>query len=196
MVKKGMVTQKMKKPAKKSPRIFTLPPELRNRIWELAVTVTATYSEQQPYPRTPGLVRTCRQARREALGIWIIESTFQTVIQDFDLAWMHETYYPSTFEVGRSAWELGVLPNKVVERQTISHFGAPNWKNLVKSLKAYHESLRALIPFDEGGSTAESKVVVAAYGMVESMRAKEWNEVERRLEQWHGALAAMDASWT
>ncbi|KAK4901354.1 hypothetical protein LTR27_001912 [Elasticomyces elasticus] len=176
------------------PRIFTLLPELRNRIWEFVVTETVTSSKQQPYPRTPGLVRTCRQARKEALGIWMREVKFSILIQDLDMAWMHETYQPSGHQIARTARKLGVMP-KITKHYTISLNGALNWHNLLQSLRAFHRIKNSHCPI-AGGGDAESKVIIAAYGMVETMRGKVWAVVEKRLEEWHDALAAMDTRWT
>ncbi|KAK5678071.1 hypothetical protein LTS10_009240 [Elasticomyces elasticus] len=176
------------------PRIFKLPAELRNRIWEFVVTETVTSSKQQPYPRTPGIVRTSRQARKEALGIWMREVTFSILIQDLDMAWMHETYQPSGYQIARTARKLGVMP-KITKHYTISLNGALNWHNLLQSLRAFHRTKNTHCPIT-GGAGAETKVIIAAYGMVETMRGKVWVVVEKRLEEWHSAVTAMDARWT
>ncbi|KAK4944978.1 hypothetical protein LTR10_015655 [Elasticomyces elasticus] len=194
MIKKGIVIRKMKKPAKKLPRIFTLPPELRNRIWELAVTETLNASIARPYCRTPGLTRTCRQARREALGIWILESEFRLVMLDCDITWVHESHDTSRAKIMLSAIELGVLEKASTKVYFVAHGGGPNWGNLIKSLKVFHEMRDSHCPFETGNT--EVKVIVAAYGTVEAMRGNAWAEVEQRLEEWHTVLAAMDPRWT
>ncbi|KAK3650912.1 hypothetical protein LTR56_005963 [Elasticomyces elasticus] len=181
------------------PRIFKLPAELRNRIWEFALTDPLIVTATNPYFSTPGITRTCRQARKEALGIWLLGSSFQIVVQDCDMAWFHETYEPSMMAVLRSARKLGAVKklSNLSEDYMISDAGAPHWGNLVKSLKVYHKisPVYTHCPFHDG-STTMVKVIMAAYGTVGAMHGQAWAEVEKRLEEWHIVLVAMDTRWT
>ncbi|KAK5712251.1 hypothetical protein LTR17_017995 [Elasticomyces elasticus] len=181
------------------PRIFKLPAELRNRIWEFTLTDPLIVTAINPYFCTSGITRTCRQVRREALGIWLLESSFKVVVQDCDMAWIHETYEPSIMLVLQSARELGVLKklSNLSEDYVISDPGTLHWGNLVKSLKVFHgfnpEEFQC--PFHDGDTTVV-KVIIAAYGTVGAMHGQAWAEVEKRLEEWHVVLAAMDVRWT
>ncbi|KAK5722804.1 hypothetical protein LTR15_006037 [Elasticomyces elasticus] len=121
----------------------------------------------------------------QALGIWLLESSFRTVVHDCDMAWLHETYTPSMIMVLRSAYRLGIFKkvSDFSKDYKIAHAGAPHWGNLFKSLKAFHEvdPLDSFhCPFSEGDIT-EVKVIIAAYDTVEAMREKTWVEVEQRL---------------
>lgn len=79
--------------AKPPPTLLTLPPELRNRIWEFAliedgpITVPATFIIRGPIKdqyavsyqlNTPGLLATNKQIRREALPIYYSGNIFAT----------------------------------------------------------------------------------------------------------------------
>ncbi|KAJ9627634.1 hypothetical protein H2203_002846 [Taxawa tesnikishii (nom. ined.)] len=60
-------------PASNPSRLLSLPPELRNRIYEYVLTRRhrlLPWKRQNIYPVEPALTRTCRQMRSEALGVF------------------------------------------------------------------------------------------------------------------------------
>lgn len=63
-------------------RFLDLPPELRNRIYELflpaefALDYCGHYSPGRIYFQFPRLLEVCHQIRVEAVGIWLADTTF------------------------------------------------------------------------------------------------------------------------
>ncbi|KAK4945022.1 hypothetical protein LTR10_015699 [Elasticomyces elasticus] len=152
--------------------LFGLPAELRNRIWRLAVVDAFNSTTLQALPRVPGIIRTCQQSRREAVA---------TIISCAEkLGAISETHYNSI-------------------KMIVSHSGAPNWRNLLKSVEAYYrdgEGTMFLTGKRLDEKPAELKVFVAAFVLAKSMRGKPWVEVAQALESWHVAIAAMDDAWS
>ncbi|KAK5712255.1 hypothetical protein LTR17_017999 [Elasticomyces elasticus] len=180
--------------------IFGLPAELRNRIWRLAVVGRYAFLADCPSPHLPGILRASRQSRTEAIGIWLFESEFSLLFDDFDFAWMHTTYDRDMNAVLRSAYRLGANRGEsaVSIPSFVGHHGVPHWQNLLESVKALHKSPRGkpyILPAQVENSPSEMKVAAAAYNMVQLMRSRPWAEVEQHLENWHVAVAAVDARW-
>ncbi|KAK4944981.1 hypothetical protein LTR10_015658 [Elasticomyces elasticus] len=180
--------------------IFGLPAELRNRIWSLAVVDTYENTARIPSPRLPGILRVCKQTRTEEIGFWLFDSHYILRFRDFDFSWMHTTFDPGMFTVMQSAYRLGAFDGRTNYSisDKVGHHGIPHWQNLLKSVKAMHESSHTwppLKPAQVRGASSEMKVAVAAYHMVKSMESKPWAEVEENLENWHVAIAATDARW-
>ncbi|KAK5715189.1 hypothetical protein LTR17_016938 [Elasticomyces elasticus] len=179
--------------------LFGLPAELRNRIWRLAVVDTFDFTTLQALPRVPGILRTCQQSRREAIGIWLLESTFILNIHDYDSTWLCE-HYKAIATITSSAEKLGAISKADYNsiKMMVCHNGAPNWRNLLKSVEAYYrdeERTMLLTGKRIEEKPAELKVFVAAFVLVKSMRGKPWVEVAEALESWHIAIAAMDDAW-
>ncbi|TKA75986.1 hypothetical protein B0A55_03254 [Friedmanniomyces simplex] len=67
-------------------RFLTLPPELRNHIYELAlvdtnpISIPWMYMLRSKEPSEPSLLRTCHRIRDEALPIFYSSNTFETSI--------------------------------------------------------------------------------------------------------------------
>ncbi|KAK3615886.1 hypothetical protein LTR56_026319 [Elasticomyces elasticus] len=180
--------------------LFGLPAELRKRIWRLAVVDAFNSTTLQALPRVPGIIRTCQQSRREAIGMWLLESTFKHNIQDYDATWLC-AHYKAIATIISSAEKLGAISETHYNsiKMMVSHSGAPNWRNLLKSVEAYYrdgEGTMFLTGKRLDEKPAELKVFVAAFVLAKSMRGKPWVEVAQALESWHVAIAAMDDAWS
>lgn len=75
-------------------RLLNLAPELRNRIYEYALSLSHgsdkldlnnSFRGSNPMFREPGLLTTCRQIRREALKIYFISNNFAIKVFDCDI---------------------------------------------------------------------------------------------------------------
>ncbi|KAK3615977.1 hypothetical protein LTR56_026270 [Elasticomyces elasticus] len=177
--------------------LLALPPELRNRIWEYTVADIVTVSATQPYPGLPGILRTCRQTRKEAIGIWLLQTPFRLIMQDYDAVWLHKIYRPCMIKIITLAVRMGAFSLADInstQTQVVYH-GVPHWGNLMKTLEVVYGGTTGTCPMTHS-VRAEVKVVMAAYAMVRSMRVIPWAEVKEKLEMWHIAIAAMDARWT
>lgn len=74
-------------PASNPSRLLSLPPELRNRIYEYVLTRRhrlLPWKRQNIYPVEPALTRTCRQMRSEALGVFYHDNTFVAPVLETD----------------------------------------------------------------------------------------------------------------
>ncbi|KAK0964839.1 hypothetical protein LTS01_018628 [Friedmanniomyces endolithicus] len=91
-------------------RLLTLPPEVRNTIYHLVLVREGRKRVLAPaLPYDPALLRTCRQIRQEAQGIFLHQNTF------------YITVYNLHYTIPRTHWFHSVAPQNrsvVLARQT------------------------------------------------------------------------------
>jgi len=179
--------------------LLSLPPELRNRIWSYLVIVETTFTITNQVLLVPGILRTCRQIRKEALGMFLELSTFRVGVDDCDRAWTDDCLSTGLKPVIRSARAVGIVDVKDIKIKQICYrwviYGTPNWANLLRWMKTWHANGKTGF----GDGTEEDspffKVIVAATKTIAGMKGKQWSEVEAVLEGWHVVLTAMDSEW-
>ncbi|KAK5127977.1 hypothetical protein LTR85_005094 [Meristemomyces frigidus] len=179
-------------------RLLSLPAELRNRIWRYAVVfgeVTITVAD--PHPKTPALVRTCGQARNEAIGIWLLENTFSTTIHNCDGSWTTGTGVEFDSVVA-TAFRTGAVGDG---SQGEYHWkfqlvGGPHWGNLLTWMKPVHGKGYSTLKNGDPSWDPVLKVVMAALSAVAGMKERTWADVEVVLEHLHMGVAASDIAWS
>ncbi|KAK3628219.1 hypothetical protein LTR56_018733 [Elasticomyces elasticus] len=165
--------------------LLTLPSEMRNRIYrevlngdEIEISSTDKF-----LPIEPAVLRTCRQARNEALAIYYKENTFVFRIYDNDarnlikyckLSLLHKDS-DAAFEVASSR----------------------NWKNLMVWAAAVFrdECIFPLLMYPDGGTA-----VPAAFHVLEVVSQLKkcsvaWPAAEAVLGQMRMAMAAENRVW-
>lgn len=112
-------------------RLLNLAPELRNRIYEYALSLSYgsdklslnnSFLGSNPMFREPGILTTCRQIRREALKIYLISNNFAIKVFDCDICKLVE------FE--RRCEELDVASEMKVSILPDTHAEEINWEAL------------------------------------------------------------------
>lgn len=114
-------------------RLFKLPAELRINIFELVLVRRKRVIFRDPKsnrpgrrkfhrPRSPALLQTCRQARRETADIWYCQNEFQLNVEEYNLKPFAKFLQQS-------------LEAEATGRVCLSFSGEPSWQNLVESLK-------------------------------------------------------------
>jgi len=179
--------------------LLSLPPELRNRIWREVVIEDITFDAANIHPKAPGLVRTGRQARREAIGVYFLECEHFFHIVDYDGAWRVQTIHEVCCIVA-SAIDIGAISRRdVTSCSTCETTGLPNWANLVNWVRVNHAAGLGFLPQCESGDwvnvKAGDKVMTVAMSVVEGMEDEPWEKVEGIREDVHRAVAALDAAW-
>lgn len=156
-----------------------LPAELRNHIYNFALTQAHEIKVCENRHNTePGLLRTCRQIRKESSSIFRKDNEFNLAIFDFKLA---------------------PQPNHWIWSTTLDEFsfyGADSWENAKAWLKAYHAGEGPNMAREVSDSSDDSvKVLIEAFNLVEALDGVSWDVVEPALEAFKKAVDAKKGSW-
>lgn len=140
---------------------------MRNTIYRLALLkrygiLIGHWNREQP-----ALMRTCRQLRNEASGIFYEENKVTIEIRDLDFT------VPDLHWANRSLRPL--LP-----RITLS--GVMVWANLMKWLERFYNQRVLGLGLD--GSTVRVKIVARACAIVKELRSVPWASVQEVLEHF------------
>ncbi|KAK3068012.1 hypothetical protein LTR53_014754 [Teratosphaeriaceae sp. CCFEE 6253] len=182
-------------------RLMELPAELRNDIWRLVVAEKPVLTAIRPHVRVPGLLRSSRQCRTEALGMWLYGTPFRIKVYNTDEAFVYQAITPVLDAIQKHALHTGAtsIGHNAGYPMTTTYRGQESWSNLVRSLKAYHnrpgQGRKNLHWCATPSGPPRLKVIQAAYHMVTMMRKERWRKVDRALAMWHVAVAAGDAAW-
>lgn len=175
--------------------LVDLPPELRNRIYEFAVSSTAriTITKSHGFPE-PALLLTSKTIRKEAIGIFY-------TINGFSLSSI--SYDPSTclhlHRKGLALWKTYRI-DTTEKDFSIVRSGAVSWKNLKFWIRLRYDGHDKMVLSVPVGAMverldAESKVTGAMIVMADRMKASPWEEVETVLELLRAGLVAIDGAW-
>lgn len=177
-------------------RFMDLAPELRNRIYRLAVlSETAIGIRKTGYSRPP-LLQTSRQIRSEATGIYYSENIFiaRNHAYDSDLFLSFTSMLPRMKGIQlKRAHQPYRGPN---------YHDVPNWPNLWTWLRRHH-SREVLDGVPGPKEFLESKrnratdhlVVSAMFETVRRLRKAPWEQVKSLLELQRPILAKLDWRW-
>lgn len=174
-------------PERSSNSLLGLPAELRNRIYRFALIKPKTIDiDQSKWPtHQPALLKTCKQIRREALGVFYFENKFCARIYDWDPV------------VKDRFSRLMVAYNTKCPQLSHSFKGSPNWTNLLEWLRAVHEGRISGISDCVGRArTSERKLVGILFLIARRTRVNmPWPEVVRLLEAHREVLGQLNAMW-
>lgn len=165
--------------------LLSLPPEMRNRIYRFALlheNDILTQTGSKP-PADPAILRTCRQLRNEASGIYYQENDIVFEVESYDI----DTYVRWT--------ERSIHRRKANVKFRMS--APPNWANLLRWLKAFYDNAWMLRLPPQGGRVCPEPAGFL-FDIAEEMQVGmgcTWGEVKRVLEFARGALAAVDEDW-
>ncbi|KAK5117159.1 hypothetical protein LTR85_008927 [Meristemomyces frigidus] len=153
-------------------RLLALPPELRDEIYRFALVEEKIVVDATRHT-TPGVLRTCRQIRKEASPIFYRENAFVVVAMDLRAP------------VPVQHWFNHRVPDK---RRTIKDRGDMNWVNLKAWLQIYHEQPY----FGFGGKAArdDGDLILYAFNVVDKMRSAPWDMIEGVLEDFRNAAGS------
>ncbi|KAK0894722.1 hypothetical protein LTS16_025643 [Friedmanniomyces endolithicus] len=139
-------------------RLLTLPAEIRNSIYDLILVREGRKRVLAPaLPYEPAFLRTCRQIRGEAQGIFLHQNEF------------YITVYNLHYTIPRTHWLHSVAPQNrsvVLARSTQKM----QWEHLRDWLKAYHAGEAARLPVPERYLSPDMHQVAArAFQVVERL---------------------------
>jgi hypothetical protein len=167
--------------------LLNLPGELRNRIYRFAIVnpLSIELDVGRWQNHQPALLRTCKQIRIEALGLFYIENKITTNIHDWD----------PVVKVRCSK----LLTSHNIRSHHLYHYftGGPNWENLLVWLKAVFQGKIGGISSCLGKTRTLERKVVGAVFMLVSTTAKgtEWPHLLPQLELQREILGMMDHRW-
>ncbi|EME82994.1 uncharacterized protein MYCFIDRAFT_80567 [Pseudocercospora fijiensis CIRAD86] len=165
--------------------LLSLPPELRNQIYELILisppeskpTITPTYLP-------PALISVCHQIRTESLKLWLSSNTFSITILncEVELAKRFQNTFMSTSGL------------KEGPKMSFRMKGSPNWGNLMHWCEAVYMGETTWFQCKENAKGL-SVVVTAATRMAGTPGRKGWERVREDLEGWRHVAGIVDERW-
>lgn len=183
--------------------LFKLPPELRNRIYELALHTGPTHlpdsgmlvpgfltiSQETGIPE-PSLLASCKTVRREGIGIFyspdqhVLEQHIDSFHPAMPILWKRKS--EALFE------QYGLEEIPVWWRNQ----GSRDWRNLLLWLQKAHQDqviwaqsgLEDGMDLDVGLGLEEARLVRIMFDMVEMMKQQPWSAVKRLLDDFLGVL--------
>lgn len=173
-------------------RLLALPAEMRNEIYEWALTapqdgeidITADWEP-------PGLLATCRQIRHEALGMYFLDNTFVFNIQNCDGS-LHTSWLS---EFGGYVLEDGADECNLVEY----HTGNPNWQNLMTWMGGlYGLGYNCHYWLDDEIRNPRLDILIVAVGAILCnglCQDRDWMDVEQDMEYLRLITAHYDGAW-
>jgi hypothetical protein len=163
--------------------LFELPPELRNRIYELVIREShhiAICKNHKPHP--PDCLNACKQLRSEALKVWYQFNHFRIVIEHFDTSFL-------------PLWADHIQTVGVQPRCKISVARSYNWTNLREWCKHVHQDPSSQ-PFYTWNNGRESDTVARkTITIARECRGQPWSNCERALQALKGAMALYKKEW-
>ena len=166
--------------------LLSIPAEIRNKTHRFAAVSNQIIVPPNCQPtKEPGWLRTCRQTRQEAVGIYYQENQFVFRIDNFNagacLKWTEQ-----------SKLHLHASTGYVVSHST-------NWANLVKWLKAFWgRKFQGLKEKYNAPKLKEKYTAAAMFSLVRKMRGvpgMQWEKIEEVLEVVHFTLKLQNSKW-
>lgn len=174
--------------ARPTPRLLQLPPELRNQIWRLVLLSSQPILVITPAGPLvePGLLRTSKALRNEAIGIFYEENVFHVPVGEFDhstlMRWMNSS------------------PFRAKQTTKVLLSPSTNWANLMKWLKdtlEYKSVGIVQMPLPGNASNCEFHFTGLLFKVLgkEKEKGRSWQEVEALLEEFREAAGIFDVRW-
>ncbi|KAK5127544.1 hypothetical protein LTR85_006884 [Meristemomyces frigidus] len=178
----------MAEPSTDHSGFLKLPPELRNRIYEMVLVEEDFIHVTRQPSFEPPLLKTCHQIRDDALQIYFEMNAFVF-------------YAPAFDSTAIMRWTAKVRRMGEGMRAIAAHWQSvfddmPDWSNLMLWLRRYHAGeAESGIDDDNPSPDQEDKILVMMFGMVEDLADLRWPQVERILERSRFLLARCDSAW-
>lgn len=156
-------------------RLLKLAAELRNRIYEYALTEDRDIHVGHRGFHQSGLLQTNRQIRSETRAMYFSVNTFAIDAKNFDPTWIIKFSSATRINSGN------VRPKSF---KFNFGFGTPVWDNVMEWLRACFEGRTTLSFGSDGTSNAAVTVVAQAFELLrELMKAKNsWETIEASME--------------
>jgi len=173
-----VVTEDGVKDKKKDPcRLFTLPGELRNRIYRCALLSSEKVVVNSQSFAQPSLLETCTKVRREASSIYYLANDFLIEVPDFDsnalTSWYGHAFHYRPFS-----------PDSHLQTT-----GRHRWANLVTWLKRCHTKGTIVLDLRKPQYDNPWRNVAARmFGAVQKFKDLPWERLGDMLESFHLAL--------
>ncbi|KAK5124394.1 hypothetical protein LTR85_001611 [Meristemomyces frigidus] len=176
-----------KRPAVKTRRVanlLTLPGELRNRIYRLALVAHDDITVDKENWKQPALLQVCKRIRKEGSSIYYEENKF-----GFDATDFNSDALISWFQHGKR------FP-KSIEQGSCGPTGRNDWGNLLRWLKRCFE-VRMFGISAADWSSSEIKTAVTAFKLADNLRLVRlgWEQVHIALELYRQGLKDAGQVW-
>lgn len=176
--------------------LFKLPPELRERIYELALRVEPGYytvTKEEGIPE-PGLLRTCKIIRHEALYAFYVKNDADLIVQNWNPATMCIFMHIIRALLADPA-QLSLFADTKYRQNLV---GNRDWGNLLLWLQHYHHGdCRAYVycPTDDQRRNAERQLILGLFETTDAMRQVPWKTARAALEHFRSGLTFLNPAW-
>ena len=179
-----------------SSKLLSLPPELRDIIYRLALLEDGPIFLKEPQAfQQPGLLLTNSQIRNEAICLYYAENLFVTSVWSYDASPVRRLHNLQRTHVTASAARSSIKCH-------IQKRGVPNWENLLKWLQSFykgdapgyrHSPAKPYFNHIE----AESQVLFTMFRLVAkaALNDSDWKFTKELLEAHHDLLIYHDPLW-
>lgn len=171
------------KQATQPPGLLTISAELRNLIYEYVLIKSKRISlRNHRSHQQPDLLRTCRQIRTEAIGIYYKDNKFAFAVHHYDGM--------EAMDAFRLVQKYGGSIKKNFIIELCSSCPTVNISNLQAWLEAYHEDpqVPSLRQDKRAEELDQQTLARRTFGVVKAMRSRPWEDVEDVLESFWRAI--------
>ena len=166
------------------PHLLKIPLELRNRIYESTVISNKRIDISAPWNKEqPGLLRTCRQVRNEALGIYYNDNNFSFTVHGY-----RGMEAIPAYELAKKQQSHAKRGRFIIE--LCENCRMVDMRNLNQWLKAYHADSSILaLRQDKRSEESDARTLARrTFGVVQAMRKVPWRHVEELLAAFYRAI--------
>lgn len=164
-------------------RLLSLPAELRNSIYELAL-IEPHYIQIDSNLKEPGVLHVNRQIHKEARSVWYTSNTFEVAIRQCDDSLLR-----------KFTMHCNTLP--VMATVRIQLFNSNSWSNLIRWCRNVWNGESAGMSPKIYGASNTMAVVYAAHKIVDDYmrKSRSWDECLATLTTLKEMSEQLDPSW-
>lgn len=148
---------------------FELSAELRNEIYELALVESDSIEVTKENVAQPGLLRTCRQTRAEAIRIYYMQNKFSFTLHRLDASLLRAFHKQNPAQMWKGGKGMTVTDDW--------NLNDACWPNFLQWVKWYHSDEVACITCPEECGGGLCCALDAAFLMVDEMKQNDWQQV-------------------
>ncbi|KAK4548839.1 hypothetical protein LTR36_008612 [Oleoguttula mirabilis] len=157
------------------PSLMSLPGELRNHIYRLALLSPSRVQIRHDTVGQPGLLQTCHQIRNEAKPIYYKENEFTVTVTNFD------------FGLDMFFIQQCIPHTQIEVCVQLVHIGRGSWEHLLRGLKNCHEGRLGGLGYKDGQDVFWN-YAARAFQMVKDLEGCPWPQVRDALDKYRLAV--------
>lgn len=167
-------------------KLLSMPAEMRNRIYRLALLDPQEISVSAAGVPEPGFMRACKQIRQETFAIYYGENEFTVDMSRYD---------PTATVIWQRMYMLLYEKYRIQPVTQMHGDKTPNWQNLIRWLEQAHGGRIQTGMGVKKNAGVELHVVGAMFEAVRTLQDLPWKRVQEFLEEQRKILIILDKKW-